>query len=233
MNINIDEKDKIKLLNSDHVYDVMQKILSRENEIDRDKEHFWIVGLAINNKLLFIELVSMGSMKATVVEPINVFRVAVLKNAVKVILVHNHPSGEVKPSDNDKDLTDRLNQVGRILAIEVIDHLIITTRTFLSFADIGLLAELKESTKWLPTFELVERIKKEEARLRKEAVKAAKEKRLLLGEKRGIKKGREEGILEGEMKKAIEVAKSLKENDFDMEVIVKISGLSKKEIEKL
>ena len=133
MNINIDEKDKIKLLNSDHVYDVMQKILSRENEIDRDKEHFWIVGLAINNKLLFIELVSMGSMKATVVEPINVFRVAVLKNAVKVILVHNHPSGEVKPSDNDKDLTDRLNQVGRILAIEVIDHLIITTRTFFKF----------------------------------------------------------------------------------------------------
>ena len=113
MNVKLTEQRKIKLLNSDDVFEIMQKVLGRENKIDRDKEHFWIIGLANNNKALFIELVSIGSVKTTVIEPMNVFRVAILKNAVKVILVHNHPSGELTPSEDDKDVTDRLIQVAR------------------------------------------------------------------------------------------------------------------------
>ena len=237
MNVRLTEKDKVKILNSDDVFAAMQKILLRENKIDRDKEHFWIIGLNVSSKILFIELVSMGSVKASTVEPMNVFRVAVLKNAVKVILIHNHPSNEVKPSINDKNLTDRLIQVGRILDIEVIDHLIITLRSYLSFEDIGLMSELRKSTEWLPAFELIERVKKEEAKIRKEAVMAAKEKGLMegekIGEKRGIKKGREEGEKIGEKRKAIEIAKALKEKGIDPTVIAETSGLTKKEIEKL
>jgi len=107
----------------------MQRVLCRESKIDQDKQHFWIIGLAINNKALFIELVSFGSIKANVIEPINVFRVAILKNTVKVILVHNHPSEELTASEEDKDLTDRLIQVGRIIEVEVIDHLLARSRT--------------------------------------------------------------------------------------------------------
>jgi len=93
MNVKLTGLKKIRILNSDDVFGIMQKVLLRENKIDRHKEHFWIIGLNLANKILFIELVCMGSVKAATVEPMNVFRVAVMKNAVKVILVHNHPSG--------------------------------------------------------------------------------------------------------------------------------------------
>jgi len=122
MNIKLTEQQKVKLLNSTDVYEVMQRILLRENKIDRDKEHFWIIGLANDNKILYIELVSLGSYQSTIVEPINVFRVAVQKNAVKAILVHNHPSGELRPTQEDKDITDRLIQVGRIIIkVDIVD----------------------------------------------------------------------------------------------------------------
>lgn len=225
MNIKLTEQHKIKLLNSDDVFEIMQRVLGRENKIDRDKEHFWIIGLANNNKALFIELVSIGSVKTTVIEPMNVFRVAILKNAVKVILVHNHPSGELTPSEDDKDVTDRLIQVGRIINVEVIDHLIITIKSFLSFGNIGLFEELKKSMKWMPPYEIIQNIRKEEQKLRKEAVQLAKEK--------ARKEGEEKGRREGEKDKAVEMAKLLKQKGIDITIIAETSGLSEKEIQKL
>ena len=148
--VKLTEQEKIKLLNSDDVYAIMQKILLRENKIDQEKEHLWIIGMNHKSKILYIELVSMGSVNTTTVEPMNVFRVAVLKGAIKAILIHNHPSGELKPSERDQDITDRLIQVGRIINIDVIDHLIITTKSFLSFVDTGLFKQLRESLKWVP-----------------------------------------------------------------------------------
>ena len=221
MNIKLTEAQKIKLINSHDVFSIMQKVLRRENKIDQDKEHFWIIGLASNNKALFIELVSIGSVSKTIVEPMNVFRVAILKNAVNVILVHNHPSLELTPSANDKDITDRLIQVGRIIHVAVIDHLIITPTSFLSFTDIGLFEELKQSMKWMPPFEIVEKIRKEEQKLRKEAVK--------LAEEQGIKKGKKEG----EKRKAVEMAKVMKSEGELIEKIAKYTQLSIEEIKKL
>ena len=175
MNIKLTEEDKIKLANSDDVYAIMQKILLRENNIDQEKEHLWIIGMSTSNKILFIELVSLGSVNATTVEPMNVFRVAVLKGAIKTILIHNHPSGELTPSATDKDITDRLIQVGRIINIDVIDHLIITPQSFLSFVDTGLFKKLCDSLKWVPAYELIEKIRKEEQKIREEAVKRAED----------------------------------------------------------
>ncbi|MCZ6803984.1 MAG: JAB domain-containing protein, partial [Proteobacteria bacterium] len=159
MNIKLTEQEKIKLLNADDVYAIMQKILLRENKIDQEKEHLWIIGMNNKSKILYIELVSMGSVNATTVEPMNVFRVAVLKGALKAILIHNHPSGELTPSATDEDITDRLIQVGRIINIEVIDHLIITPQSFLSFVDTGLFETLRDSLKWVPAYELIEKIR--------------------------------------------------------------------------
>jgi DNA repair protein RadC len=85
----------------------------------------------------------MGGTSMTVVEPMQVFRVGVLKGAVKMILIHNHPSGELRSSETDKDITDRLMQ-GNILQIEVIDHLIIAELSYLSFKDVGLLDQLNK-----------------------------------------------------------------------------------------
>lgn len=83
-------------------------------------------------------------------------------------MVHNHPSGSLTPSEADKDITDRLIQVGRILNIELVDHLIITPTTYISFRSIKLMDELEHSLKYVPTYQVIERIRKEEKQFAKE-----------------------------------------------------------------
>lgn len=155
MTIHLTDDDKIKVTDSLGVYKVMLQILLREEEIDRDKEHFWVVALSNNNRIMLIELISLGSVNKTIVEPMEVFSFALQKRAVKIILVHNHPSGELAPSAADKDLTDRLIQSGKLVNCPVIDHLIITTQGYTSFADTGLMAQLLLSTKYALDFEQV------------------------------------------------------------------------------
>jgi len=176
MNIKLTENEKIKVLNSDDIYGIMQKVLLRENKIDQNREHFWVIGLENNNRILFIELISLGTVNKTLAEPMEVFSFALQKRAVKIILCHNHPSGELKPSDDDKDVSDRLIQVGIIVDTEVIDHLIISTKSYLSFADIGLLEELAKSTKYVPKYVLEQRIKKEATEIaeKKKTIEIAK-----------------------------------------------------------
>jgi DNA repair protein RadC len=183
----------------------MKEVLLREEKIDQEKEHFWMIGLAASNMILYIELVSLGSASEVTVEPMNVYRLAVLKGAVKVIFVHNHPTGELNPSPADKDVTDRLIQVGRILNIEAIDHLIISTKDYMSFGDIGLFAELQKSTKWVPQFELIARVKAEEKVIREHALKT----------------------------KDINTAKILKEGKVPLDLIMKATGLTEEEIKAI
>ena len=177
MNIKLTEAERIKILNSDDLYGIMQKILLREQKIDQNREHFWVIGLENNNRILFIELISLGTVNKTFAEPMEVFSLALQKRAVSIILCHNHPSGELRPSDEDKDITDRLIQVGIIVDLKVIDHLIISNKSYLSFKDIGLLQELEKSTKYVPSYVLEQRIKKEliEVTKRKEKIEIAKE----------------------------------------------------------
>nr|VFK59758.1 MAG: RadC-like JAB domain-containing protein [Candidatus Kentron sp. TUN] len=111
MNIRLTAQEKIQVLNGEDLFAIMQKVLLREDKIDRDKEHLWLVGLAADNCILFIELVVLGGVTSLTVKPMEVFRVAVLKNAVSAILVHNHTAADLTPSEADKDLTDRLIQV--------------------------------------------------------------------------------------------------------------------------
>ncbi|AZJ34118.1 JAB domain-containing protein [Tenacibaculum singaporense] len=176
MDIKLTEQEKIKILNSDDIYGIMQRILLRDNKIDQNREHFWVIGLANNNRILFIELISLGTVNATLVEPMEVFSFALQKRAVKIILCHNHPSGELKPSEADKDISDRLIQVGIIVDTEVVDHLIISDKSYLSFEDTGLLDELKKSTKYVPKYVLEQRLKKEAAEIaeKKKAIEIAK-----------------------------------------------------------
>ncbi len=169
MNIRLKNEEQIKIGCSDDIYGIMQRILLRENKIDRNREHLWTISLDNANKILNIELVSIGSINKTIVEPMEVFSIPLQKRAVKVIVVHNHPSGELRPSAADKDITDRLIQCGLILNLPVLDHLIITENTYYSFADSGLLAELVESKKYVPDYKLKAEMKQEvESAIRKE-----------------------------------------------------------------
>ena len=161
MDIQLTEAEKIKILTSDDIYSIMQKILLREQKIDQDREHFWIIGLATNLRLLFVELIGLGTVNQVLVNPMEVFSFALQKRAVKIMLCHNHPSGELNPSDADKDTTDRMIQVGRIVNTPVLDHLIISNKSYVSFRNMGLMEELSKSIKYVPPYVLVDRIKAE------------------------------------------------------------------------
>ena len=103
------------------------------------KEHF--IGLYLNarNQLIYQETVSIGGLNANIVYPREVFEPAIKHHAASVIVVHNHPSGGLKPSKEDIKITERLVASGKLLGIEVIDHLIIAARKFFSLKEKGLM----------------------------------------------------------------------------------------------
>ncbi|MFK7798395.1 MAG: JAB domain-containing protein [Aureispira sp.] len=175
MNIKLSKADKKILIAPKDIYSVMQKILLQATPIHQNKEHFWILGLANNNKLLFVELVSLGSVNKTIVEPMEVYSPAIRQRAVKIVLCHNHPSGSLKPSEEDCDITDRLIQVGRIVNIPVVDHLIISTTSYLSFVEVSLMKCLKKSIQYVPNYALAqimaERTEIQIAKIKEEAQK--------------------------------------------------------------
>ena len=96
------------------------------------KEHFVVLYLNARNQLIHKETISIGTLNASLVHPREVFKPAIDCLAASIIVAHNHPSGETEPSEADVMLTGRLVDAGRILGIEVADHLIITNKDFLS-----------------------------------------------------------------------------------------------------
>ena len=170
MNVKLTDKDKIRIDDPDDIYAIMQRILLREDKIDRDKEHFWVIGMDQAAFILYIELVNFGSVRLSQIDPQSVFRVAVLKNAARIVLVRNYPAGVLKPSEDDKDATDRLIQVGRILDVPVQDHLIISTTNYMTFKATGLMVMLEKSIKYVPPYQLEKRIREEEKKLARVAL---------------------------------------------------------------
>jgi DNA repair protein RadC len=102
-----------------------------------DREHFVAAFLDRKNRVIGINLVAVGSLSAAVVHPREVFKAAILSNAAAIILGHNHPSGDPQPSQEDRALTKRLVEAGKMLGIEVLDHVVIGdgSNTYYSFAD--------------------------------------------------------------------------------------------------
>ncbi|MDN3673019.1 JAB domain-containing protein [Flavobacterium branchiarum] len=228
MNIEITDNDKININSSDTLFRIMRRILLREDTIDREKEHFWMIGLNMANIIVYIELVSLGSVRATIVEPMNVYRVAVLKGATSVIAVHNHPSGNMTASEADKDETDRLIQVGKILNIKLLDHLIISTDNFISFANIGLMEKLEQSIKYVPTYQIQERIRDRELELKKEKSKINKL-------KKETDKFKEEANTEKSLRIDTEkrVVTNLLKQNMTIEEIATILNVTAKEVEQI
>lgn len=105
----------------------------------KKREHFLVLCLNARNQLIRIDEVSSGSLSATVVHPREVFESAVDAHAASVIFVHNHPSGDTAASDDDIKLTRRLVEAGRIMGIEVLDHVIVSDRSGTSMKSRGLI----------------------------------------------------------------------------------------------
>lgn len=102
-----------------------------------DREHFWRLDLDSRRRLLGCELVSVGSLDASIVHPREVFKGALLANAHSVIVAHNHPSQDARPSKADLQLTRQLVLAGCLLQVELADHLVLTDDRFFSFKKAG------------------------------------------------------------------------------------------------
>ncbi len=106
---------------------------------EHKKEHFVIFYLDSRNQEIKREIISIGSLNANLVHPREVFEPAVKNLAAQVILAHNHPSGDIKPSEDDLTINKRLIEAGKILGIEVIDHIVVSKSSYFSFKEQKLL----------------------------------------------------------------------------------------------
>jgi DNA repair protein RadC len=118
---------------SKDVYQIMRRHL-----LDLNHEEFWIMLLGRSQKVLGKELISRGGLSETVVDLKVIFSIALQHNATGIILIHNHPSGNLKPSHPDIQLTKRVADAGKMLGIPVQDHIIIAEKNYYSFADNGI-----------------------------------------------------------------------------------------------
>jgi DNA repair protein RadC len=197
---------KLPIYNAGDLYPVMQSILMQESKVRRAMEHFWVASLDTQYRLLNVELVNIGAANRAGVQPPEVFRIAIYKAAMHAILVHNQPGDELQPSAADKDFTDRMLKVGKLLNIDVMDHLIISETNYTSFSDTGIMAQLAKSGLYEVT---------------------RKESEEMLAWKYEIERKK------GEDKAKREMAVKLFKDGFDVEAVVKYTGLRKSSVEKM
>lgn len=102
-----------------------------------DREELIVACLNAKNEVNSINVVSIGSLNNSIVHPREVFKAAILSNAASIVMIHNHPSGDVTPSKEDKEITLRIKESGSILGICLLDHIIIGNDTYYSFKEHG------------------------------------------------------------------------------------------------
>lgn len=115
-----------------------------------DREVFAILNLKSNGQIINLNVCSVGTLNSSMVSPREVFKSSILSNAAGFIALHNHPSGQAKPSSEDKDVTARLLECGRMLDIKMVDHIIVAGESgdMMSFKSEGLLDQLDTRQGW-------------------------------------------------------------------------------------
>lgn len=103
------------------------------------KEHFITLHLDGKNRIVCKETVSIGSLNQSIVHPREVFKTALLSNAAAILLLHNHPTGDPSPSNEDRSITRRLIECGQLIGIQILDHIIIGADGYISFVEEGLM----------------------------------------------------------------------------------------------
>jgi len=129
-----DVRDKISVSNPGDVIKLVRPQLK-----DKKQEHFLALSLNARNCLIKISDISTGTVNASLVHPREVFREAISASAVSLVLVHNHPSGDPQPSEDDIKITRRLIEAGKIMGLEILDHIIIADKNFCSLKEKGIL----------------------------------------------------------------------------------------------
>ncbi|WP_291150393.1 RadC family protein [Flavobacterium sp. UBA7680] len=122
-----------KIISSKNAFEIMQPIIG-----ELSHEEFWVLFLNNSNKVISKSQLSKGGIAGTIVDIRLVFKLALENGATGLILCHNHPSGNLNPSDADKHITKKIKTAGEILDVKILDHLIITETKYYSFVDEGI-----------------------------------------------------------------------------------------------
>ena len=123
-----------KITSSKDVYDILHPLM-----LDLPHEEFWLLVLNRANFVIKKELISRGGIAGTVVDTKIIFKVAIENYASSIIVCHNHPSGNLKPSEADIKITKTIKEAGKLMEIPLLDHIILTENGFYSFADEGMM----------------------------------------------------------------------------------------------
>ena len=124
----VKNKEKVKLNNTKKVYEFFKDLFINETQ-----ENFYAVYLDTKSNLISYKLLFKGTLNSSCVHPREIFKYAFLESAYSIIVIHNHPSGDTTPSLEDEKLTNMLFEIGKIIAIPVVDHVIISSDSYFSF----------------------------------------------------------------------------------------------------
>ncbi|MFN5550908.1 MAG: RadC family protein, partial [Bacteroidota bacterium] len=130
----VDAAEKPKIGSSKDAYEMLRGEL-----IDLPHEEFWVLLLNRANRVIKKRRISEGGVSGTVADPKLIYKMALEDLASAVVVAHNHPSGNLQPSQNDIDLTKKLKEAGKFLEVQLLDHLIVAGTKYFSFADEGFL----------------------------------------------------------------------------------------------
>ena len=122
------DKEKIKLNNSKVIYEYFKDLV-----IDEEQENFYAIYLDTKSYLITYKLLFRGTINSSCVHPREIFKYAFLNSAYSIIVFHNHPSGDTSPSIEDKEVTESLFKIGKLMAIPVLDHIIFGSNSYFSF----------------------------------------------------------------------------------------------------
>ena len=204
MKIKLTKTQRILIESSGDIARIMRQILLRENRVSAQREHLWTIGLSEEYKMQYVELIAFGIPAKTKVQPMEIYRLALQKDCRYLYICHNRKTADMAAQADDKALTDRMIQVGNIVGIQVFDHIIINPKTE-DYLSYRDVGLMEELSKSTAWVPKFEQVKKIKA-----LAKA-----------------------EGARQRNIEIAKSLKKKNVDLNIISAATGLTTEEIEKL
>lgn len=204
MNIKLTKTQRILIESSEDIARIMRQILLRENRVSRQREHLWTIGLSEEYKMQYVELIAFGMPAKTKIQPMEIYRLALQKDCRYLYICHNRKTSDMAAQADDKALTDRMIQVGNIVGIQVFDHIIVNPKTE-DFLSYRDVGLMDELSKSTAWVPKFEQVKKIRVMAKAEERK----------------------------KTQIEIAKSLKKKNVDLDIISATTGLSMEEIKKL
>uniref|UniRef100_A0A7V3ZSQ8 DNA repair protein RadC n=1 Tax=candidate division WOR-3 bacterium TaxID=2052148 RepID=A0A7V3ZSQ8_UNCW3 len=116
---------KKKIKSPSDVAIILKEYLNKEDKIDKEREHFWVIGLNPKCKIKYVDLTTIGSLDSASIHVRDIYRRAIRNNVASIIIAHNHTTEDVSPSEQDNNLTKIVMEAGKILGIDVLDHIII------------------------------------------------------------------------------------------------------------